>query len=154
MVEFAHQKVLLFFSSLALRKIDHGDDGAADAIAGNPQWRGADQIVLHLRRLRCGCLDPSQRSTGDHHRNHVVRLQDSSGVAKQERNDFGEGLPDRVSVIDDAGRGVGVGNDPVAIAHQNGLVGRGNDRASGVFTLLSAFIENPLGHIGKGYGMA
>lgn len=77
-----------------------------------------------------------------------------SGVAEQERNDFGEDFPDRVSVIDDAGRGVGVGDDSVAIAYQNGLVGRGDDRAGGMFTLRGALVGNPLGHIGKGYGMA
>jgi hypothetical protein len=83
MVEFARQKVLTVFGGFAPRKIDHGDDGAADPVTSNPQGRGADQI-LHLRRLRCGRLDPSQRRAGDHHRNHVVCLQDSSGIVEQD----------------------------------------------------------------------
>ena len=93
MVKFAHQKVLLFFSSLATRKIDHGDDRTADAITGNPQWRGADQIVLHLRRIRCDGLDPRKGVPARYHCNDVIGLQGSCGVVKNEGNDFGKGLP-------------------------------------------------------------
>ncbi len=35
-VEFAHQQSLLLFSRLALREVDHRNDGTADPVAGNP----------------------------------------------------------------------------------------------------------------------
>jgi hypothetical protein len=58
MTEFTHHKVLLFFSALALRKIDHGCDRTADAVKSGPAGLDSKAVLDVAAGNSCGICPP------------------------------------------------------------------------------------------------